>query len=107
MQHYGAPTRLVGRCVIGLYFAVRQNRGRHEAAAWMLDPWWLNAEFTGIEEVVLPGDPEILPETSVASTRGCGRDLKKEEGGACPAGLPPFIAKVLTNRQPAKHDVRY
>jgi hypothetical protein len=36
-------------------------RGCHDAAVWMLDPWWLNGKSTGIEEVVLPGDPEILP----------------------------------------------
>ena len=39
MQHYGAPTRLLDwsdGALIGLYFAVRQNHGWHDAAVWML-----------------------------------------------------------------------
>lgn len=44
MQHYGSPTRLLDwseGAMIGLYFAVRESRGCHAAAVWMLDPWWL------------------------------------------------------------------
>jgi len=45
MQHYGAPTRLLDwteGAVLGLYFALRANEGKTDAAVWVLDPWWLN-----------------------------------------------------------------
>jgi hypothetical protein len=64
MQHYGASTRLLDwseGALIALYFALRLNKGYSDAAVWVLDPWWLNEGSTGFEEVVLPGDPDILP----------------------------------------------
>jgi len=65
MQHYGAPTRLLDwteGALLGLYFAVRDNCGYHDAAVWALDPWWLNKKVIGRDEVLLPGGPGALKE---------------------------------------------
>jgi FRG domain-containing protein/SET domain-containing protein len=64
MQHYGAATRLLDwteGALIGLYFAVRENRSYHDAAVWALDPWELNRQrkAVGTKEVIPPGDPGI------------------------------------------------
>ncbi len=45
MQHYGMPTRLLDwseGALLALHFALRSNRGRTDAAVWVLDPFWLN-----------------------------------------------------------------
>jgi hypothetical protein len=62
MQHYGAPTRLLDwteSALSALYFAIRNNPGYHDAAVWILDPWELNEQVLGKEDVLLPGDATL------------------------------------------------
>src|SRR5262249_12804451 len=53
----------------GLYFAIRNNNGYHDAAVWILDPWSLNKQVLGKIDVLLPGD--------VTLTRREQRDLNR------------------------------
>jgi len=45
--------------MIGLYFAVRDSEGLHDAAVWVLDPWWLNGCVLRAAEVLPPGSPGL------------------------------------------------
>jgi hypothetical protein len=45
MEHYGGPTRLLDwsdGALVALYFALGPVKSTHDAAVYMLDPWWLN-----------------------------------------------------------------
>jgi FRG domain len=45
MEHYGVPTRLLDwsdGALVALYFALKSVKGSHDAAVYILDPWWLN-----------------------------------------------------------------
>src|SRR2546428_8501290 len=59
MQHYGAPTRLLDwtdNPLLGLFFAVEEDRPRGDAAVWALDPsWWNN-------QLEMPFNAPILPD---------------------------------------------
>jgi hypothetical protein len=64
MQHYGLPTRLLDwteSAMVGLYFAVRENRSDTDAAVWLLNPWWLNNRSLGHREIPLAGASQLSP----------------------------------------------
>jgi len=58
MQHSGAPTRLLDwteAALVALYFAVRDKKGKTDAAVWVLEPWLLNQSVLEVPEVIPPG----------------------------------------------------
>jgi hypothetical protein len=84
MQHYGVPTRLLDwteSALVGLYFAIKNNQGYHDAAVWVLDPWVLNKRVVGREEVLLRGrrgSPSLI---GVATRGGCSTDSNPKLDG--------------------------
>ncbi len=61
MQHYGLPTRLLDWSeggLLALHFALISNKGRADAAVWVLDPFWLNSEVLPLREILPAPDDE-------------------------------------------------
>jgi len=102
MQHYGMPTRLLDwteGALLALYFALRTSNSRHDAAVWVLDPFWLLGHVVKTSNFLPKGDPdykftrEYMPAPTDKRTKWI-RSYLSRSFPRTPTKLPPFPAPL-------------